>query len=348
MAWDLTLVSPGHPYSTAEWATGLYKALVAREDVNVYPVDLHSLIKFYTMALPAVSPSFPTFAALCQDDDMFHRSTVSLASDRIITSILEQWPDVVVFIHGMLVSSVIYTDYLPKLGIPWGVIFTESPYEDETQSIIRDLAHFATVNDRGTYERWQGCGTPVEYLGAGYDAEVWQPQEAEYEYDWSFVGTQWPERVQLIERLQRLERPHYLLWAGGQPDGTLEFLSHSELVELYARTKVVINMHRSSVGLGGQRCEHAGYSLNPRAYEIAACGAFQVSDERPELQEMFGDCIPTYADADELAEQVIYWADHDSEREAQASIAHRRVAGHTYAERAGRLIEFIDTLLLGG
>src|SRR4030095_14464235 len=62
---------------------------------------------------------------------------------------------------------------------------------------------------------------------------------------------------------------------------------------LYRRARIGLNLHRSSkrYGRGAERVAHAE-SANPRTYELAACGLFQVSDVRLEIYELFGDAVP--------------------------------------------------------
>jgi len=84
---------------------------------------------------------------------------------------------------------------------------------------------------------------------------------------------------------------------------------------------------------------HEAQSLGPRAYEIAACGAFQLCDDkRTELWSVFGDSVATYSDADDLRDQVTYYLKHDRERQEMAQEARARVEGCTFQDRAREIV----------
>ena len=81
------------------------------------------------------------------------------------------------------------------------------------------------------------------------------------------------------------------------------------------------------------------YSLGPRAYEIAACGAFQLcDDQRPELHDIFNGSIPTYKDAADLQDKIGYYLAHDAEREALRAESLKRVQACSFVERARDIV----------
>ncbi len=87
-------------------------------------------------------------------------------------------------------------------------------------------------------------------------------------------------------------------------------------------------------------------SLNPRAYELAACGVLQVSDPRAELRERFHAAVPTYETAVELEQVVRYYLAHPEERAQAAALAQRLVQGETFDRRVETLIECLETAAL--
>src|SRR4030065_2583401 len=95
-------------------------------------------------------------------------------------------------------------------------------------------------------------------------------------------------------------------------------VDNAELIKYYCGTKIALNHHRTIVGKDSRGEElhiDQAYSLGPRAYEIAACGAFQLCDDtRPELQEVFGDSVATYRDGGDLRDKIAYYLSHDDER----------------------------------
>src|SRR4030065_2941425 len=98
---------------------------------------------------------------------------------------------------------------------------------------------------------------------------------------------------------------------------TPRLLEHAELVRNYCGTKIRLNHRRTIVGkdsAGEELHIDEAHSLGPRAYEIAACGAFQLCDgTRPELQETVGDSVATYKDGQERLAKDEYYLRHEDE-----------------------------------
>jgi spore maturation protein CgeB len=112
----------------------------------------------------------------------------------------------------------------------------------------------------------------------------------------------------------------------------------------YRATKVAINHHRTTTSHGsGQhiRPEDAE-SLGPRAYEIAACGAFQLMDDsRAEAKDVFGDALATYTagSSASLEREVRWWLAHPDERQLWAAAQHECVKPHSWDTRARQVLE---------
>jgi spore maturation protein CgeB len=74
-----------------------------------------------------------------------------------------------------------------------------------------------------------------------------------------------------------------------------------------------------------------------RAFQIAACGTFMLSERTDEQVELFAENREAayFGSAEELSDKVGYYLQHDSEREAIAAAGHRRVLadGHTCKNR---------------
>jgi spore maturation protein CgeB len=126
------------------------------------------------------------------------------------------------------------------------------------------------------------------------------------------------------------------------------------MAKLYNGTRIAINHNRTICGVdpdGIREAEHISpgeaYSLGPRTYEIAACGAFQLSDNsRKEMYDLFGDSIAVYNDADDLQAKVDYYLTHENERQEMADEAHARVQGCTYENRVRKvLLPFLKEVL---
>lgn len=249
---------------------------------------------------------------------------------------------------------------LRQHGYKTGVIFTESPYNDEDQLYIAPLVDFLFTNDLRSVPILAGGNSNVTYLPTAYNSDLHKPGLdpagmgfANPYTDVLFVGTGFPERMKLLADAVSIvaSRP-------GQPPrvglyGVFNFdpndppvadiltpllhdaITNDETAARYCGARIVLNFYRTG----------AGYSLNPRAYEIAACGAFQLAqDSVEEAHSVFGNSIAYFTTPEDLARQITYYLDpdHALERLEMAAEAHLRVQGQTYLNRAERLLEVIN------
>lgn len=102
----------------------------------------------------------------------------------------------------------------------------------------------------------------------------------------------------------------------------------------YRASKIVLNVHHPQIVQG----------CNMRTFEAAACGAFQLVDDRPSLHQLFNppEDLVTYSSPSELTDLIRrYLADPD-QRRAVAERGRRRVlAEHTYTKRLAFMLSRI-------
>lgn len=112
-------------------------------------------------------------------------------------------------------------------------------------------------------------------------------------------------------------------------------------VKIYNASEINLNLHSSTHAAG---VEPAGDFVNPRTFELAACRAFQLTDERAELAELFsiGNEIITFRDVADLREKIEYYLSHPALRQDVAERARvRALADHTYAVRMRQMLRSI-------
>ncbi len=166
-----------------------------------------------------------------------------------------------------------------------------------------------------TPEELDEFGADVAFMGAGY------PNRREMfaqllDYDLKIWGTDWDH--------SKLER---VVQRGG------ERISIGDSVKIYNATKININLHSS---MNRELFEIDGDFINPRTFEIMACGGFQLVDRRLLLPELFteGEEIVTFGSLSDLRDKVDYYLAHPDERKRIAEAGRRKVlAGHTYTHR---------------
>ncbi len=160
----------------------------------------------------------------------------------------------------------------------------------------------------------------------------------------SFVGAGYRNRRNV---LARLASPRMKVWGnewGGSPAVLAEVVqeggrrvSTEETVKIFNASRINLNVHSSS---HHEAIDPHGDFVNPRAFEIAACGAFQLVDKRSMLPEVFDDReVVVFEGLKDAREKIDHFLDREEERLAFAERGRRRVlAEHTYLLRMKELL----------
>ncbi len=167
-----------------------------------------------------------------------------------------------------------------------------------------------------------------------------------YGADISFAGSAYLNRRRTFSKLTDLP---LRLWGPGWTDAALAPLAAEggqsfdleQMVRIFAATRINLNLHSAN---HVETCDPDPDYVNPRTFELASSGAFQLVDRREPLPELFTpDEVVTFEDVRQLRALITdYLADPDR-REAVVTRARTRVlADHTYVHRMRRV--FRDTL----
>lgn len=348
----LLVVGAGAAYSTLDVETGYCEAFeAAGADVRFYALGARldaAMGWLYQVwrrrGKPADSrPGWP---------DAIYRGSVEALEMALRFDV-----DWVVIVSGMFFHPDV-VGLMRRAGLRTAVILTESPYEDAKQARMAGLADVCWTNERTSVERLRLANPHVRYLRHAYDPTrhaLFEPRLADVPaHDVVFVGSGFPERIELLEAVDwtGVDLGLYGEWTllGGRAKlrqfvrgGTV---SNERAVALYRRAKIGLNLYRTSVTYGRRAPRVAdAESMNPRAYELAATRCFQLSDARPELEETFGDAVPTFSTAGELSELVrLFLAAPAVRRHELAAAASERVLPHTFAARAAQVLADLESV----
>ena len=184
----------------------------------------------------------------------------------------------------------------------------------------------------------------VEWLPFARDPDQHSPvaNPAPPDFDAVFVGNLDAERVEWLAPIARELRlavfGEHTLQAvpSGSPVRRATFFPAvygKELAPALMRGAISLNVMR----------EQNRYSHNMRSYESLACGAFTLSQQTPELEEMFRrDEEVAFADSPEaMLESARRWLADPSGRARVARAGFARVEHDTYEERAGEILRMI-------
>lgn len=165
-------------------------------------------------------------------------------------------------------------------------------------------------------------GSPLSFVGAGYPNRRKAFLQL-LDQGLKIWGTEWEGEPALAPALQR----------GGAR------ISSEDCVRIFNASAQNLNLHSS---VHDDALVSHGDFVNPRTFEIAACGAFQLVDRRTLLPELFAeDELALFDSMEELHELIAHFAAHPEERTAMAAKARQRVlTEHTYAVRMQSLLDY--------
>lgn len=168
-------------------------------------------------------------------------------------------------------------------------------------------------------------GSSVSFIGAGYPnrrkafKEIIAP-------DFKIWGNDWDGETSLSGFIQRL--------------GTR--IDPAECVRIFNASAINLNLHS---GMSVQQSISKGDFVNPRTFELAMCGAFQLTDSRSLLPELFSaNEICTFETISELNEKIHFFLENPEKRkEFSQNARERALQEHTYAQRMETLLNFISS-----
>lgn len=351
----LLLISPGASWSTADVEAGLRFGLESHGvQIVRYRLDeridrskrwLYTAWRRARRKQPALEK--PTVA------DVFYQAGVGA-----IEMALRHQVDAVLVVSAMFLHPDVMI-LMKRAGLRVVVLFTESPYDELKELSVARLVDGCWTNERSSVPAFQRVNVNSGYLPHGWHPERHRPgaqpgDEAFESHDVVFVGTAFSERVKWLSEIDwtGIDLGLYGSWESlGSRHPLRRFLrggaiDNTKTAALYRRAKIGLNLYRTSQGWGkdAPAIAHAE-SLNPRGYELAACGAFHLSTYRAEVVEAFGPLVPTFSTPAEAEALIRTWLPNATGRADIAAQLPASVAESSWAHRAGQVIGDLQSLL---
>lgn len=347
----ILLIHPGHLFATSDVYTGLAAGLhECGVDVVPYPLD-HTLRMMN--ALLEAGDATDLFAV--EGNDVITRPDPFLMAGAGVPGMAMAYQvDAVLAVTGCNLPATV-PETLRRGKIPTALICTESPYMTDYRE-KHDAGWYRHVftNERNAVAMFTNNPPErVHYLPHAYNPRVHQPSSPDPALvcDAYFVGTAFDERKELFGGVNWAGIDHRItgaLWHGtdSSTDIIRGVVKNADAAKAYASARININHHRTSMqyGDGTHVAPQQVASLGPRAYEIAACGGFQVMDDsRAEARDVFGDSLVTYRSGDsaDLERVIRHWLKRPDARAARAAAQHAAIAPHTWTARAERVLTTI-------
>jgi spore maturation protein CgeB len=169
--------------------------------------------------------------------------------------------------------------------------------------------------------RW---GSPISFVGAGYHNRTMMFASLA-QYPFKIWGSEWPTGRPFDRIVQDDSRR----------------VMPEEYIKIFNASDINLNLHSSSERDG---VDPTGDFVNPRTFELAASGAFQLCDERLLLPELFevGKEIITFSDLHDLRQKIEYYRSRPEERAQVCAAARARVLkDHSYERRMEQMFSTI-------
>jgi len=355
----LLLVGPGASWSTADVATGLRYGLKAH-GVELVDYALDTRIARSQSWLHynwrQAKKRHPEIAKPNVADVFFQAGGEAL--------IMALWHDVFHGLDGVFLVSGMFVPMdvvlmMKRAHLKVFVLFTESPYDIQKELIMAKHVDGCWTTERSSVEAFRAVNPNSGYLRHAWHPERHRPgvqpgDEQIAAHDVVFVGSAFEERVKWLQAIDwtGIDLGLYGSWDGIHKHHVLhafikgKHTDNAVTAALYRRAKIGLNLYRTSIGWGTKapKITHAE-SLNPRAYELAACGAFHLSTYRQEVPEVFGDLVPTFTTAPEAESLIRFWLADPAGRARVAEQLPACVAESSWRERATTVIGDLQTLL---
>lgn len=277
------------------------------------------------------------------------------AGCRALETALRHRVDVVIIVSAMFIIRDLI-EMMKRAGLRVVILFTESPYDQEEELRLAPLVDGCWTNERASLPAFMAVNP-----NAGYLPHAWHPDKHYVSnrsigdlpsHDVVFVGSGFPERVEWFNAINwtDIDLGLYGSWKNlglkkqvsrCVRGGTI---SNEMAASLYRRAKIGLNLYRAR-GQARRPLSVVPESLSPRAYELAQCGAFHLSEYRREVQEVFGHRVPTFSTPIEAAALIRLWLKQADERQRLAAELPACVAEASWITRAATVLGDLQRLM---
>ncbi len=267
-------------------------------------------------------------------------------AEMILARVFQEKPDLIIG----LAQSPLSTELLEKLrgmNIPVAYWFVEdfriATYWERIAPLVTS---FAVIQKEEWIPRLEGRGlSNVLYLPTAADQTIFRPEPAtgedpvRFSAPLAFMGAGYYNRQHFLRHLSDLGLGIWGAdWEVSDPLGPYlrspgKRILPEEAAQIYRNSGVNLNIHSSVYHRG---VNPDGDFVNPRTFEIAACGGFQLVDRRSLLPELLvpEEEVAVFDDEESCRKMVQHYQSHAREREAiaRAGLA-RTMQEHTIARR---------------
>ncbi len=163
----------------------------------------------------------------------------------------------------------------------------------------------------------------------------------------SFMGAGYYNRQKILSRINNKDFKVWgnswdtesSLWQKVQKEG--QRVTTEDTVRIFNASDINLNLHSNAYD---DSINSEGDFVNPRTFEIASCGAFQLVDKRSYLKDHFilGEEIVCFDTEEEMNRLIDHYLNNPEERKIIQNKARERVLkDHTYSHRMAEMLCFV-------
>jgi len=306
-------------------------------------------------------------------DESYEGEAILLSNRMLMGYVASTLPDVILIVCGLDLYKSAWKwlwEFRKNMKRPYKIvtIYTESPYRPSEELELAQWSDYIFTNERDFVGRLRRFQPRAWYMPQAYDDLIHTPGERERRYGTYFCGSGFTSRINVLSQID---------WAAAESELTLKGLwpdideasplwpyyinglvQNEGVIEDYRSSDICLNIHRQEgeivvferdtpTSYAKERAVFKvkdAWSMNNRACEIAATGAFQITDDtRGETVEVFGDSVPRFSmdDPAGLQSLVAYYTRRPELRAKKAQEARVRISGRTYLENMKRMLTII-------
>jgi spore maturation protein CgeB len=273
---------------------------------------------------------------------------------KLINTVKRLRPDLVFVLQGanILPGTIDHIRKFCKVPcVNWFIDYP--PNFDIAQKVFKHYDHFFVSTSYAMIKHRELGNTTVRTLDVACDPQVHtklalsDKDVRKYGNDVVFVGSYYPERESALSSLDGFDVGIWgPSWEKLSTSQTLKgFIkggqtTPEEWVKIYNASKIVLNINYGFGRLPELDCNPGSTKL----FEIPACGAFELVDNKKAITDQFEDGrhLVTFSDTTDLKQKIRYYLDHAQERECIAANGRKEVlAKHTYKDRMREMLSVV-------
>jgi len=299
-----------------------------------------------------------------------HRVRMNCAIKALLQQVLADTTSTVLLLNGFVLEAH-YQGFFAALRnsgktiVSWQI---DDPYYiDKTRNFASCLDLVLTV-DSSTLPVYAALKKRAEFLPLACDPQLhhsYDDTAGTYRCEVCFVGAPYAgsRRTRLIDDLAGfLSRYDTRIVGANDVDSWRKSLTHFADLEAsvhdtrvepevaaryFSSARINLNLHKDSYGhvWDSNACRIEACSPSERSFALAGCGGFQLVDNtRPDIERLFsnGEELVTFSDGPDLEKKIVYYLQHDDERQEIARSGQARAyAQHTYLHRLNAILTLL-------